>query len=312
LEEIRPGEYERTLGGASLQRGATLRALWTTLRPRQWAKNLLVLAPLIFSRQLFAPEAIAGSLLAFGLFCAVSSAGYLVNDIRDLHQDRLHPAKRLRPIASGALKVWVATCAAVLLLLAGLALSFRLGHLFTLALGAYALVSLAYTFILKRMVIVDVFAIASGFVLRAVAGAVAVDAELSSWLLICTTLLALLVGFGKRRYELLLLKEGAGGHRRVLEEYSPRFLDMMIGIAAASTVMSYALYTASVETIERFHTRALFLTLPFVLYGVFRYLYLMYQVERGGDPIETAIGDRATVVNLLLWAATVVAILYWR
>jgi 4-hydroxybenzoate polyprenyltransferase len=312
LEEIRSQDYERRLDGASLPRGGTAGALWTALRPRQWAKNLLVLAPLIFSRHLFARAAVADSLLAFALFCLASSAGYLINDIRDLHQDRMHPAKRLRPLAAGRLKVGVAAGAGIVLLLAGLSVSFRLGNSFALALAGYCLVSLAYTFMLKRVVIVDVFAIAAGFVLRAVAGALAIGVEMSSWLLICTTLLALLVGFGKRRHELMLLKEGAGGHRRVLEEYSPRFLDMMIGITAAATVMSYALYTASEETVERFHTRALFLTLPFVLYGVFRYLYLMYHAGRGGDPVETAFGDRATLVNLLLWTAAVVVILYLR
>lgn len=172
------------------------------------------------------------------------------------------------------------------------------------------MITLAYTFILKQLVIIDVFAVALGFVLRAVAGAVVIQVEISSWLLVCTTLLALFLGFSKRRYELLLLQEEAGNHRQVLEEYNPHFLDMMIAIVSASTVTSYALYTTSEETVQRFHTRGLLLTLPFVLYGIFRYLYLIYHKDRGGDPVETALADPPTIINLVLWAATVVVILY--
>ncbi|HEV2762027.1 MAG TPA: decaprenyl-phosphate phosphoribosyltransferase [Pyrinomonadaceae bacterium] len=287
-------------------------ALWAAMRPRQWVKNFLVLAALVFGRRLFVAEALTDALLGFVAFCMVSSAGYLVNDLKDLEHDRRHPSKRARPLAEGRLGVGGAVVAAVVLALGGAACGLLVGRGFALALGAYAAVSLAYTLLLKRVVIVDVFAVAAGFVLRAAAGALAVGVELSGWLLVCTTLGALLVGFGKRRNELLLLKETAEGHRRVLEEYNLRFLDMMIGIAAASSVMSYALYTASEETAARFHTRAMFLTLPFVLYGIFRYLFLVYCRGRGGDPVETALTDRATLANALLWAATVVVILYLR
>jgi 4-hydroxybenzoate polyprenyltransferase len=182
---------------------------------------------------------------------------------------------------------------------------------FALVLGLYWLITLAYTFVLKQQVILDVFSVALGFVLRAVAGVVVIGVEISGWLLICTTLLALFLGFSKRRYELLLLREAAGDHRQVLEEYNPHFLDMMIAIVTASTVTSYALYTASEETVQRFHTRKLLLTLPFVLYGIFRYLYLIYHKERGGDPIETVLTDPPTIINLVLWAVTVAVILYW-
>lgn len=288
-------------------------ALWAALRPRQWAKNLLVVAPLIFSRRLFTPESFAASATAFALFCLVTSAGYLINDVRDFEHDRRHPVKSGRAIAAGRLSVGAAIAAACVLFAAGLVSApFLLGLSFALALAAYCAINLSYTFLLKRIVIVDVFAIAAGFVLRATAGAFAISVEMSGWLLICTTLFALLICFGKRRSELLLLREEAAGHRRVLEEYSVRFLDMMIGISAASTVMSYALYTESEETVARFRTRALFLTLPFVLYGVFRYLYLIYHRERGGDPVETALGDRPMLVNLLLWAVTAIVVLYLR
>jgi 4-hydroxybenzoate polyprenyltransferase len=284
--------------------------LLTALRPRQWVKNLLVLAPVLFSRHLFSSAGLSNGLAAFALFCAVSSAGYLINDLRDVARDRVHPAKRRRPIASGKLGKSAALVTALALLILGMAGAVILNRGFALVLGAYCLITLAYTFVLKQQVILDVFAVALGFVLRAVAGAVVIQVEISSWLLVCTTLLALFLGFSKRRYELLLLQEEAGNHRQVLEEYNPHFLDMMIAIVTASTVTSYALYTASEETVQRFHTRRLLLTLPFVLYGIFRYLYLIYRKDRGGDPVETALADPPTIINLVLWAMTVAVILY--
>lgn len=285
--------------------------LLTALRPRHWAKNLLVLAPVLFSRQLTSRGALITAFSAFALFCAVSSASYLINDLADIERDRMHPLKRLRPIAAGKLGKTAALSTALVLLVFGLAGATAINRRFALVLGCYCLVNLAYTFILKQLVILDIFALALGFVLRAVAGAVVIGVEISSWLLICTTLLALFLGFSKRRYELLLLREDAGDHREVLAEYNPHFLDMMIAIVTASTVTSYALYTASEETVQRFHTRGLLLTLPFVLYGIFRYLYLIYQKDRGGDPVETALADPATLINLVLWAITVGLILYW-
>jgi 4-hydroxybenzoate polyprenyltransferase len=284
----------------------------TALRPRQWVKNLLVLAPVLFSRHLFSPEGLVKGFAAFGLFCVISSSGYLINDIRDIARDRVHPVKNRRPIAAGKLGKSTAGAAALVLLISGMAGAALLNQSFALVLGLYWLLSVAYTFVLKEQVILDVFAVASGIVLRAVAGAVVIGVEISSWLLICTTLLALFLVFSKRRYELLLLREAAANHRQVLEEYNPHFLDMMIAIVTASTVTSYALYTASEETVQRFHTRKLLLTLPFVLYGIFRYLYLIYHKERGGDPVETALSDPPTIVNLVLWAATVAVILYWQ
>jgi 4-hydroxybenzoate polyprenyltransferase len=288
-----------------------MKDLITALRPRHWVKNLLVIAPVLFSRHLFSPDGLIKGLSAFGLFCAVSSSCYLINDVRDIVRDRVHPVKRYRPIAAGKLSTSTAWAAALVLLILGMAGAALLNKNFALVLGLYWLITLAYTFVLKQQVILDVFSVALGFVLRAVAGAVVIGVEISGWLLICTTLLALFLGFSKRRYELLLLREAAGDHRQVLEEYNPHFLDMMIAIVTASTVTSYALYTASEETVQRFHTRKLLLTLPFVLYGIFRYLYLIYHKERGGDPIETALTDPPTIINLVLWAVTVAVILYW-
>lgn len=297
---------------SAIRREGQARALLTAMRPRQWMKNLLVLAPVLFSENVFNREAVTRGLSAFALFCLVSSSSYLINDLKDLEQDRLHPLKQRRPLAAGSLAPRTALFAASALLLLGLAGALLLDRGVALVVVVYWLVTLAYTFALKHQVILDVFAIASGYVLRVVAGALVIRVEMSSWLLICTTLLALFLGFGKRRNELLLLKETAGNHRRVLEDYSPRFLDMMIGVVTASTVTSYALYTVSEETTARLQTRWLLLTLPFVLYGIFRYLYLMYHKERGGDPLETAFTDTAMLVNLLLWAVAVALILYWR
>lgn len=312
MEETHTLSVEESGAGAAARPTGQARALWRALRPAHWSKNLLVLAALVFSEHLFDADSLARSLAAFAAFCLASSGGYLVNDLRDLEQDRLHPTKRLRPLAAGRLRRRPATVAAVLLVSSGLALAAALGRGFALVVAAYVAVSLAYTFALKRRVILDVFANSSGFVLRAVGGAVVLGVELSSWLLVCTTMLALFLGFCKRRHELTLLKGEAAGHRRVLEEYSPRFLDMMIGVVTASTVTSYTLYTVSEETVQRFRTRGLLLTLPFVLYGVFRYLFLVYHRERGGDPVETALADRATVVNILLWVSAVLVVIYRR
>jgi 4-hydroxybenzoate polyprenyltransferase len=317
-----PTEYERSKVGKSLAVAGQVRAipildgwvgsLWVELRPWQWAKNLLVLAPLLFSQNLFTSVAVVQALTAFALFCLVSSSVYLLNDIKDRKQDRLHPQKRHRPLASGKLGVGVALGMMVALLLGALAGGAVLNETFAIILFGYWFTNLLYSIWLKHQVILDVFAIASGFVLRVVGGGVAIQVEISHWLLLCTTLLALFLGFSKRRHELVLLGEEAAGHRQVLVEYSPRFLDMMIGIVTASTVMSYALYTVSEETVSKFHTRGLLLTLPFVLYGIFRYLYLVYHKDQGGDPTQNLVTDRPTVINLCLWALTAGVILHWQ
>ena len=286
-------------------------SLWVEMRPRQWIKNLFVMAPLLFSYNLFVPVAVGQALGAYVLFCLVSSSAYLLNDIQDREQDRLHPKKRHRPLVAGELGVGMALGAMVGLLLLALLGGVMLSKTLALVLFGYWFVNLLYSAWLKRQVILDVFAIASGFVLRVVGG-VAIQVEISHWLLLCTTLLALFLGFSKRRYELVLLGEEAAGHRQVLEEYSPYFLDMMIGIVTASTVMSYAFYTVSEETVRKFHTRGLLLTLPFVLYGIFRYLYLVYHKDQGGDPTQSLLADRPMVINLCLWVLTAGVILYWQ
>ena len=284
--------------------------LWITLRPQQWIKNLFVLTPILFSQNLFTSGATLKVFLAFLLFCLISSSAYLLNDMKDLEQDRLHPVKRQRPLASGALGVRVAFWAMLVLLVLGLAGGLILSDGFAQVLFVYWLLNLLYTLVLKHHVILDVFAIAAGFVLRVIGGATVILVEMSSWLLICTTMLALFLGFSKRRHELTLLKGDATNHRQVLGEYNPHFLDMMIGIVTSITVLSYALYTVSEETIHKFQTKGLLFTLPFVLYGIFRYLYLVYHKGQGGDPGLSLVTDLPTMVNFFLWAITVVFVLY--
>ena len=288
------------------------RSVLTELRPRQWVKNLLVLAPLLFSQNLLVPEAVVRALAAFALFCLASSSVYLLNDIQDYKKDRLHPTKRRRPIASGELGVGAAWTIMTVLLMCALAGGLALSTTTAMILAAYWIINLLYSVWLKHIVILDLFALASGFVLRVVGGGIAIQVEISHWLVLCTMLLALFLGFSKRRHELMLLGNEAASHRPVLVEYNPLFLDMMVGIVTASTVMSYALYTVSEETVRRFHTQGLLLTLPFVLYGIFRYLYLIYHKNQGGDPTENLLSDRCLIVNLCLWAATVGIIVYWK
>jgi len=296
---------------AAASRAVWWRSLWTEIRPQQWVKNLVVLAPLLFAHQLFAGVALARGFAAFGLFCLISSSIYLLNDVKDAAHDRLHPRKRLRPIAAGHLSATSGVVAMIALQLGALAGGVLLSPAFAALLGAYWAMNYLYSSWLKHQVILDVFVIAGGFVLRVVAGGVAIRVPISDWLLICTTLLALFLGFSKRRHELGMLDKEAVSHRQVLSEYSRTFLDMMIGVVTASTVMSYALYTVSEETVRKFHTRALLLTLPFVLYGIFRYLYIVYHRGEGEDPTQTLLNDRPTLVNLVLWAVVATFIIYY-
>jgi 4-hydroxybenzoate polyprenyltransferase len=283
--------------------------LLVSLRPRQWVKNLFVFAGVIFSQQLLTPR-IWPALAAFAIFCGLSGSVYLFNDVVDADKDRLHPAKRLRPIASGALPVGTAVGFGVLLLAASLVAAFTLSAAFGLVALSYGALLTAYSVWLKHVVIVDVLTVSAGFVLRAVAGAVAVEVEISGWLLICTILMALFLGLGKRRHEYRSLTGDAAAHRPILADYSESFLDQMISVVTASTVTTYALYTMSPETVAKFHTRLLPLTLPFVLYGIFRYLYLLYRRDLGGNPSDLVVTDRGLLLDVLLWMLATLAIIY--
>jgi 4-hydroxybenzoate polyprenyltransferase len=280
-----------------------------SLRPRQWVKNLFVFAGLIFSQSLFTPL-FWPALAAFLIFCALSGAIYVFNDLADVEKDRLHPTKRARPIASGALSRRAAAGLGVALVLGSLVLAFRLSVPFGLAAAAYAALLTAYSVWLKHLVILDVLTVAAGFVLRAVAGAAAIAVEISGWLVICTILVALFLALGKRRHEYRTLRGAAAAHRPILAEYSESFLDQMVAVVTASTVTAYALYTMSPDTVAKFHTRLLPVTLPFVLYGIFRYLYLLYRRELGGNPSDLLLNDRALLVNTVLWMLAVLVIIY--
>jgi 4-hydroxybenzoate polyprenyltransferase len=283
-----------------------------SLRPKQWTKNLILFAGILFSKKIFQTELLVRVLAAFGLFCLLSGAQYLLNDLKDLNQDRAHPIKSKRPLASGRLPLSTAVAGFIFLIIGGIAASYLLHTAFGwIALG-YVILMVSYSLALKHIVILDVIVIALGFVLRAVAGAAVIDVSISSWLLVCTTFLALFMGLGKRRHELVLLGEDAKAHRKILGEYSPYLLDQMIAVVTASTVMAYALYTTAQSTVENFGTRNLIFTLPFVIYGIFRYLYLVHQKNMGGSPELILIKDRAMIINIILYLVTVGVIIYWR
>ena len=304
----------RLATGVSLPRDAPDQsrpvAFLVSLRPDQWTKNLIVFAGLIFGQRLFEPSAIGVAGATFAVFCALSSAMYLVNDIVDRADDRRHPTKSRRPIAAGTISPGTAAGGAFVLGGMALGAAFWLGS--GLGLIATAFVGLLglYSRVLKDAVILDVLAIAGGFVLRAVGGAVAVAVPISQWLLVCTLLLALFLGLAKRRHELLLLGKEAAGHRRTLTGYTPQLLDQLISIVAAATIVSYAFYTAEPATVEKFATNRLTLTLPFSVYGVFRYLYLVHRHDGGGSPAEMLLRDRPLLVCVVLWATAIVLIIY--
>lgn len=287
-----------------------LTQLAASLRPQQWTKNLVVFAALLFAERLYHPPSLLASVGAFGVFCLLSGTAYVINDLVDLEVDRRHPVKRHRPLASGKLSPAFARVATVALLAAALWGASLLGSAFFVAAVVYFVTMTAYSFVLKNVVILDVLVIAFGFVLRAIAGALAIDEPFSSWLVICTLLLALFLALAKRRHELTLLAGDAAGHRRILGEYSPYLLDQMINVVTASTLVSYALYTLAPETVEKFGTDRLVWTIPFVLYGIFRYLYLVHHKAQGGSPTTVLLDDRPILVTVALWAATVVALIY--
>jgi 4-hydroxybenzoate polyprenyltransferase len=284
--------------------------LLVSLRPEQWTKNLLVLAGVVFGGRLLEASAVAIAAAAFAIFCALSGAIYLFNDIADRDADQNHPLKRERPIASGQLATTTAVAAGVILGAGGIAAAFAIGTQFGIIAATYVAALLLYSAALKHVVILDVLMIAAGFVLRAVAGAVAVDVPIGHWLLVCTTLLALFLALSKRRHELVLLADGATDHRRILEEYSPYLLDQMIGVVTSSTLIAYTVYATSPDTAARLGTGKLGLTIPFVLYGIFRYLYLVHQKRGGGSPAAMLLTDRPLLGCVALWATSVIALLY--
>ena len=282
-----------------------------SLRPRQWIKNLFIFPALLFSKNLFDPEVLLTAVAAFTIFCFLSGSVYLFNDISDREEDRRHPEKSKRPIASGLLGLGAAKTAMALLALVSLGAALLVNLNFALVGLGYLAVQITYSLFLRQMVLLDVFAIASGFFLRVIAGAEAISVPISSWLLLCTIFLSLFLALGKRRSEMMLLGKETVGRRRVLNQYDPGLLDQMVSVVTASTVLSYSLYTLSSETVEKFQTRNLWLTIPIVLFGIFRYLLLVYQNQEGGRPENLLWTDRPLMAAILIYLLVVVVILYF-
>ncbi|HYD47241.1 MAG TPA: decaprenyl-phosphate phosphoribosyltransferase [Terriglobales bacterium] len=295
---------------AATARGSSPADLIRLMRPAEWIKNSLVFGPLIFSKHLFDLHALALVTLAFFCFCVIASGAYVMNDLQDCERDRQHPLKRLRPLPAGRISRPTAVALAAVLMIGGIGAAAVLGTGFLTLTALYLGLQFAYTYWLKEIVILDVMAIAAGFVIRAAAGGVVIDVPISPWLIICTFLLMLFLGFSKRRHELTLLEENATHHRASLREYSPYFLDQMISVVTASTVVAYAIYTVSPEVREKLGTELLYLTIPFVLFGIFRYLYLVHQREQGGNPSRVLLSDRPLLADILLWFLTVAVLLY--
>lgn len=286
-----------------------LKALVKTMRIRQWTKNGFIFFALIFDKQLFNPEPFVRTLAGFFLFCLVSSAVYLYNDIADVEADRNHPEKKFRPIASGQLPLGVAQLSAALLMAVALPLGYLLSPLFSLILASYLVINLLYSRWLKHVPILDVLIVSSGFVLRVAAGVALITVErFSPWLYMITILFSLYIGLGKRRAEMNLLAQGASAHRRVLDGYTIPLLDQYITIVSGMTIVAYSLYTFSAPNLPENH--AMMLTIPFVVYGIFRYLQLIQMGHAAGAPDEVALKDRPLQVTVLLWGLAVIAIFY--
>jgi 4-hydroxybenzoate polyprenyltransferase len=278
------------------------------LRARQWIKNLLIYIALIFTHNLFNKILFLKVTAGFFLLCFAASSIYIINDINDVKEDRHHPEKKSRPIASGEITVEFAAAISAILMLFSLAGSFFINTGFFLIITAYIAMNLLYTFKFKYVVILDLFIVAAGYVLRAAAGALIINVAISPWLLICTSLLALFVVLAKRRYEMTMLDD-AVKHRKILEEYSVPLIDEMTSVVTASTVIAYSLYTFTSETAVQHHY--LMLTIPFVLYGIFRYLYLIHKKNLGGSPELIFLKDIPTITNIILWLAANVVIVYF-
>ncbi len=274
-------------------------------------KNVFVLAPLVFAQALTDGTAVRRALAAFAAFCCAASAVYLFNDLRDREQDRKHPAKRLRPIAAGVVPPAVAGATALVLATAAIAIAWPLGRRVAAIVGVYLALNALYSLGLKRVAIVDTLVVSVGFVLRVLGGGAAIGVQVSAWLLLCTIFVSLLLAVAKRRHELILLPAAAAEQRSVLDRYSPALLDQMMNVVTASSVLSYALYSVAPETVEKFHTPYLVYTIPFVLFGIFRFLWLVYQGDSPSNPTEAMLEDLPFLANLLLWGAATIAIVYF-
>ena len=284
--------------------------LFISLRPKQWSKNVIVFAGLFFAEDIFDMEKIIPAVMAFLVFCIVSSSGYLINDVLDQEKDRLHPRKKFRPIAAGKISVPLAYTTAFLFIGVGLYLGYNLSYAFGIIISTYFLLTLFYSVYLKRVIIIDVLIISSGFMFRAVGGTLAIGEVVSSWLIICTIFLALFLALIKRRAEFVALKDNASRVRKTLAQYNVQFLDQMINIVSAACLMAYALYTLDPETVNKFGTRNLVFTLPFVIYGLFRYLALVHNYNQGESPELVILKDKPLLVCVGLYGLAVFLIIY--
>lgn len=282
------------------------------MRPAQWTKNFFVFAAIVFAQRFFELSFLIKATAAFILFCLLSGGLYIFNDLCDRSEDRAHPKKSQRPIVRGDISPAQALLSFLVLCCGSLVAAFFLQRTFFLVVCIYFLLQLGYSLKLKRVVILDIFVIAAGFVIRVIAGAVVIDVPISSWLLICASLLSLFLAMSKRRHELVLLENKAIEHRPILREYSAYLLDQMIAVVTASTLIAYCLYTISEETVAKFGTRNLVWTSGFVLYGIFRYLYLVHQKGKGGSPEEIVLQDKPLLLNIVLWIGAILFILYLR
>jgi 4-hydroxybenzoate polyprenyltransferase len=296
---------------AAETRRSRARAFLSLARPEQWVKNGLVMAALVFSRRMFVARDAALAIVAFIAFCALSSSAYTLNDISDREADRLNPEKRNRPLARGDLEVSEAATFGAALAAGWFVLSIALGGGFVAIGVMYIALQFGYSLWAKHHVVIDVIAVALGFVLRAFAGGVAIDAEVSPWLAFITFVLALLLVLGRRRHELIAMGDGAAAHRTALAQYSIRLIDQMIAIVAGATLVSYMIYTASAEVEAKLGTRHLYLTVPFVAFGILRYLYLIDERDEGGDPARLLLRDKPLLLAVILWIAADVVLLYF-
>jgi len=281
------------------------------LRPHQWVKNGLVLAPLIFAGKLLHVPSLILGLSAFALFCLASSGVYAFNDIFDRENDRRHPKKKNRPVASGKIGVFTAALMGTALFVISVLGAATIGRGFLLWVSFYLLLQFGYNIAFRNIVILDILAIAMGFVIRAVAGSLAIGVVTSPWLILCSLLIALFLGFAKRRQEIVLLGDAAAQHRSILKDYSVPLLDQLIGIVTAATIVCYAIYTLTPEVTQRLGSPYMILTLPFVIYGIFRYLYLVHMHEKGGSPTQDLLNDTSLLLSIGLWTLTSVALIYF-
>jgi len=281
------------------------------LRPHQWVKNGFVLAPLIFAGKLLHYQSMVLEFSAFVVFCLASSGVYAFNDIFDREKDRNHPIKKSRPVAAGEISVLKASIIGTALFVISILGAGTIGRTFLLWTVFYLLLQFGYNLAFRNIVILDILAIAMGFVIRAVAGSLAISVVISPWLILCSLLIALFLGFAKRRQEIVLLGDAAAQHRAILKEYSVPLLDQLIGIVTAATIVSYAIYTLTPDVTQRLGSKYMILTLPFVLYGIFRYLYLVHVHEKGGSPTKDLLTDPPLLLSILLWTVTSVSLIYF-